>query len=303
MGKKRFHGIIPPVATIFTKEGKLDAAGMGRMIDYVIAGGVHGLFFLGSAGEFSNMSESLRKQTAEFCIRHTAGRLPALVGISALGTDETIMYGKHAKSIGADGVVVINPYYALLSEENLYNYFKTIAREVDLPIFIYHYPDVTGQAIPVRILKKLALDCPNIVGVKDTVDTLNHIRDAILELKTARPDFLVIAGFDEYILSTLILGGDGGVPASANFAPQITVGIYEAFQNKDYEQSFALQKRLAYIPQEIYPLAAPFYAVLKEAARMTGLDISTHVLAPAAPLSPEKKMLLRASLKKIGVLQ
>ncbi len=302
MKEKLFKGIIPPVPTIFTNDGALDVPGMGRMIDHVIQGGVHGLFFLGSAGEFSNMSEALRKQTAEFCVKHTRKRLPVLLGIAAPGTDETIMYGQHAKSIGADGVVVVNPYYAFLSQENLFNHFKKISEAVDLPIFIYHYPDVTGQEMSVELVKKLALECPNIVGLKDTVDTLNHIRSAILEIKSVRPDFLVFAGFDEYLLSTLIIGGDGCVPASANFAPHLTVGIYEAFQKKDYERAFELQNLLSYVHQEIYSLATPFHAVIKESVRLVGVDVSAHVLAPAGALSEAKKVLLKASLKKIGAL-
>ena len=300
--EQKFRGIIPPMPTIFTKEGKLDSVGMGRLIDFVIQGGVHGLFFLGSGGEFCNMSEAMRKEVAQFCVKYTAGRVPVLIGISAPGTEETIMYGKHAKSIGADAVVVINPYYAVLSEENLYNYYKQISQELDLSIIIYNYPGVSGQNIPIHILKRLALDCPNIIGLKDTVDTINHIRSAILEIKSVRPEFLVFAGFDEYLLSTLVIGGDGSVPASAIFAPHLTVGIYEAFKKKDYERAFKLQKLLSYVPEEIYPLETPFYCVIKESARMVGVDISTYVLAPSAVLSEEKKELLRKSLKKIGAI-
>lgn len=298
-----FKGIISPVPTIFTKEGTLDLDGMGRMIDHVIQGGVHGLFFLGSGGEFVNMSEALRKQTAEFCVKHTAGRVPVLIGIAAPGTDETIMYGKHAESIGADGVAVINPYYGVLGEENLYNHFQQISKAMKLPILIYNYPGVSGQNFPIHILKRLAIECPNIIGLKDTVDSMNHIRSVILEVKSIRPDFLVFSGFDEYLLSTLILGGDGCVPASANFAPHLTVGIYEAFQKNDYESAFALQKLLSYVPQEIYPLESPFYAVIKESVHMVGVDISTHVLAPAGALSVKKKELLKASLIKIGAIK
>ncbi|HEY8891313.1 MAG TPA: dihydrodipicolinate synthase family protein [Clostridium sp.] len=297
-----FKGIIPPMPTIFTEEGKLDIGGMGRLIDHVIQGGVHGLFFLGSGGEFSNMTETLRKEVAKFCVKYTAGRVPVLIGIGAPGTDETIMYGKHAQSIGADGVVVINPYYGSIGEENLYNHYKQISKELDLPILVYNYPGVSGQNFPVHILKRVALECPNIIGLKDTVDTMNHIRSVILEIKSVRPDFLVFSGFDEYLLSTLIMGGDGSVPASAVFAPHLTVGIYEAFLKKDYESAFKLQRLLSYVPEEIYPLESPFYAVIKESARMVGVDISTHVLAPAAALSKEKKELLKVSLKKLLLL-
>lgn len=298
-----FKGIIPPMPTIFTNEGKLDIGGMGLLIDHVIQGGVNGLFFLGSGGEFSNMSETLRKEVAEFCVKYTAGRVPVLIGIAAPGTDETIMYGKHAQSIGADGVVVINPYYGSIGEEGLYRHYKKISKELDLPIIVYNYPGVSGQNFPVHILKRLALECPNIIGLKDTVDTMNHIRSVILEVKSVRPDFLVFSGFDEYLLSTLIIGGDDSVPASAVFAPHLTVGIYEAFQRKDYESAFKLQKLLSYVPQEIYSLESPFYAVIKESARMVGVDISTYVLSPAVALSEEKKKLLKVSLKKIGAIK
>jgi len=301
--EQMFKGVIPPVPTVFTKEGKLDVEGMGRLIDHVIAGGVHGLFFLGSGGEFISMSEELRKQTAEFCVKYTAGRLPVLIGIAAPGTDETIKFGKHAESIGADGVVVVNPYYGGVGEENLYNHFKQISNELTLPIIIYNYPGVSGQTFPIHLLKKLALECPNIVGVKDTVDTMSHIRSVILEVKSVRPDFLVFAGFDEYLLSTLIIGGDGGVPTSAIFAPHLAVGIYEAFQDKDYEKAFELQRVLGHVPEEIYPLEFPFYSTIKESVRMVGVDISTHVLAPAQALSEEKKKLLKASLIKIGAIK
>jgi 4-hydroxy-tetrahydrodipicolinate synthase len=297
-----FKGIIPPVATIVTEDGHLDEIGMGRLIDHLISSGVNGLFFLGGAGEFCNMSATMRKQVAEFCVKYTNHRLPVLIGIGAPGTNETIDFGLHAKAIGADGVIAVNPYYMMLSEENLYQHYKKIAESVGLPVIIYNFPALTGQDCTPSLVKKLAIDCPNIVGIKDTVDTMGHIRELILSIKPLRPDFAVFAGYDEYLLGTLVVGGDGSIPASANFAPSLTCGIYRAFQEKNHAKMFELQNLLSHIPS-IYSLDAPFVNAVKEAIKMTGVDISTHVLPPASPLSEEKKAILREILQRSQVIK
>lgn len=297
MSKPLFHGIIPPVPTIFTQEGKFDKEGMARLIDHLINSGVNGLFFLGSGGEFCHMDQAMRREVAEFGVKYTNGRLPVLIGIAAPGTQETINYGKHAKEIGADGVVVVNPYYAKLSEENIYNHYKKIASEVELPIMLYNFPALTGQDLNPQLVKRLAVDCPNIIGIKETVEVIGHIREMIYTVKPVRPDFVVFAGYDECLLSSLIVGGDGSIPASANFAPGLTCGIYKAFQEKDYERLFELQRVLCHIPP-IYTMEAPFFGVIKEAIKMCGLDISTYALPPASPVSEEKKQQLKEILIK-----
>ncbi|HWR07722.1 dihydrodipicolinate synthase family protein [Sporomusa sp.] len=297
-----FKGIIPPVPTILNQEGKLDKSGMGRIIDHLIASKVDVLFFLGSAGEFSQMSADMRKEVAEFCVKYTNHRLPTLIGIAAPGTEETIHFGHHAKAIGAAGTVLVNPYYAILTEENIYNYYKSVAGEVELPIILYNFPALTGQDLSPALVKRLALEFPSIVGIKDTVDSMRHIRDIILAVKPVRPDFAVYAGFDEYLLDTLIIGGDGGFPSSANFAPYLTKGIYRAFQEQDGNRLIELQKLLSYIPP-IFSLESPFYSVVKEAVKMSGIDISTYVLPPAAPLTEAKKALVKEALQRIGAVQ
>lgn len=298
-----FKGIIPPVPTILNDQCQLDKQGMGRLIDHLIAsGGVNGLFFVGSAGEFSQMSTEMRKEVAEFCVKHVNRRLPVLIGAAHPGTQETIHFARHAKDIGADGVVIVNPYYAILREENIYNYYKTITEAVDIPIIIYNFPALTNQTLSVDLLKKMALDFPNIVGVKDTMDTIRHTRDLINAVKPVRPDFAILAGFDEYILETLIMGGDGGFPSGANYAPQIYGDFYRAFLAKDGVRVLELQKLVTYAPT-IFSLEAPFYSVVKEAIKMTGINIPTAVLPPAVPLTPEKKQVVKETLIAMGLLK
>lgn len=301
MARPRFYGVIPPVPTLVTDDEQLDEISMARLLDSLIASDVNGLFFLGSAGEFAHMSEALRLKTAEFCVSYVNKRKPVLIGVAHSGTREAIRFGLHAQRIGADGVVAVNPYYNPLSEENLFLHYKHISDALDLPIILYNFPALTKQSLPVAMIRRLAETCPNIVGLKDTVDTLSHIRETLHAVKPVRPDFAVFAGYDEYLFGTLILGGDGCIPASANFAPQLTCGIYRAWQEHDYAQAISLQQRLSFIP-ELYNYDLPFYNVVKYAIALTGVDIAVHSLWPAAPLSEELKEKVRAALERSGVL-
>lgn len=295
-----FRGNIPPVPTIWTPDSRLDRGGMARMLDFVIAGGADAVFCCGSAGEFSQMSEAQRFEVAEFAVSHVAGRVPVLIGIASCSTEQAISFGRHAQSIGASGVVAVNPYYALLLPENILQHYRRLAAAVDLPLILYNFPALTGQDLTPVMILQLAQECPNIVGVKDTTDTVRHIRDVIRIVKAVRPDFAVYAGFDEYMLETLIMGGDGCFASTMNFAPQIPVGLWQAFEQRDGAKLIEQQRLLCMCPP-MFGLESPFYAVVKEAARMVGVDISTHVLAPAAPLSAQKRDQVRECLLEMGL--
>lgn len=296
-----FRGNIPPVPTIWNTDGQFDPVGMGRMLDFVIAGGADVVFCCGSAGEFSQMREAQRREVAEFAVRHVAGRVPVLIGIASCSTDEAIELGRHAKAVGADGVVAVNPFYAILLPDNIMLHYRRLAAAVDLPLVIYNFPALTGQDLSPAMIRQLALDCPSIVGVKDTTDSARHIRDVIHAVKPVRPDFAVYAGFDEYLLETLIMGGDGAFPSSMNFAPHLAVGVWQAFHEQDGARMIAMQRLLCLCPP-MFGLESPFYAVVKEAAKMVGVDISTHVLPPAVALTDAKREKVRETLRLLGVI-
>ncbi|MFP2504677.1 dihydrodipicolinate synthase family protein [Enterobacteriaceae bacterium RIT711] len=301
MKQPRFSGVIPPVPTLFDAHGEFDGVAQAILIEHLVSSPVNGLFFLGSAGEFAHMSEAQRAQVAEFCIKKVAGRKPVLIGIAHCGTQQTIDAGLHAQKLGASGVVVVNPWYNPLSDANLLSHYKTIASALELPILLYNFPALTGQAIPVPVIRELALSCPNIVGLKDTVDTLSHIRETIHAVKPHRPDFAIFAGYDEYLLGTLILGGDGCIPASANFAPQLTCGILEAWSKQDLSRAIELQQSLSWIPP-LYSMDLPFYNAVKYALRLVGLNIPVYSLPPATPLTEDMKVEIENILNRAGVI-
>lgn len=301
MNPVRLRGVIPPVPTIVDQNGNLDRDGMGKVIDKLVRSNVNGLLFLGSGGEFCHMTNPMRKEVAEFVIAYTNRRLPVLVCVGAPGTAEVIDLGRHAQASGVDGVLVINPYYALLSQDHLYHHYTKISESLDLPIFLYNFPALTGQDINIPLISALAKDCRNIVGIKDTVDSISHTRQIITDVKSARPDFMVFSGFDEYLLDNLILGGDGAIPATSNIAPEICCGIYKAFEARNFPDVITFQQRLAQLVQ-IYGLEPAHFGVIKEAMRMTGLDISTMPLSPITPLSTDKKKTLAGILTRSGLL-
>ncbi|GHU19463.1 dihydrodipicolinate synthase family protein [Betaproteobacteria bacterium] len=298
----QIQGVVPPVMTIFDASEQFDPQGMGRLIDKLLVSEVNGLLFLGSAGEFAFLSHEQRKAIAEFCVKRVAGKKPVVIGAGACATREAIELARHAGSIGADAVIVVNPYYTRMSEERLYHHYRQIAENSPLPILLYNFPALTGHDLSIELVGRLAADFPNIVGIKDTVDCMSHIRNFVTEVKGARPDFMVFSGYDEYLLDTLLIGGDGAIPASANYAPEITCGLYRAFREKDLATAQNLLKRLGALSR-IYSLDVPFTGALKEAIRLRGLDIPTAALSPAsAPDEATHKKLVEI-LIQAGVLE
>lgn len=283
----KFKGVFPPVPTIVDKEGQLDKRGMGLLIDKLINEGVNGMLFLGSGGEFSQMTKQQRLEVAEFVTAHVNKRVPILLGISSCSTAEVIEYGLHADQLGVDAVLVLNPYYALLNDEFIFNHFKTVAEHIKSPVILYNFPALTGQDIKVELIARLAKEVPTIIGIKDTVDNMSHLREIINVVRPKHPDFVIFAGYDEYMMDSLILGANGGIPATCNFASAITCGIYQAFVKEDYATMFKLQRQLANL-STVYSIESPFFGVIKEAIKLTGLDISTEVLAPVQQLAQDK---------------
>jgi len=300
MSLAKFKGIFPPVPTIVDKHGELDKKGMANLLDHLIDSEADGVLILGSGGEFCHMPPKLRYEVAEFAVNYINKRIPVMLGISSPSTAETIQYGQHAAQIGADAVLVVNPYYALLNSDAIYHHYKTVAENLDIPVLLYNFPALTGQDIGIDVITRLAKEQPNIIGLKDTIDNISHTREVINRVHAFRPDFIIFSGFDEYMLDTLILGGHGGIPATFNFAPKITKGIYKAFVEKDYEKAFKLQRQLAKL-MPVYAIESPFFGVIKQAIKLSGVDISTEVLAPVEKLPKHKKDLLLQVLKSAQI--
>ena len=300
MGKPLFHGVIPPISTVFNEDYRLDQVGMGRLIDYLIENGVNGLFFLGTGGEFSQLLLQERKEIAEFAVEYVNHRVPVLIGTGSTSTHEAVELSQHSEKIGADGIVVINPYYMKLSEDNLYRHYQEVCDAVALPILLYNFPAFTGQDLTPDFVLRAVKEHPNIVGIKETVDSVGHIKEMILTVKEKFPDFLVFSGFDDHFLQNLSLGGDGAISSSVNFAPHLAVGLYDAFTGGDLTKAVHIHRQLA-ILSRLYQLDQPFTNVIKEATKLCGIGINTAVLPPGRPLEQQKKKELLRTLEKASL--
>lgn len=299
---KKFSGIIPPVSSTFDRDGNPDKTAMQAVADFLIAKGVDGLFYLGTGGEFSQMNTHQRMAFAEAAVAIADKRVPVLIGVGSPSTEEAVKLARHAEACGADAVVAINPYYWKVAARNLDDYYQQIARSVSLPVIIYNFPDLTGQDLTPAIVKRLVLANDNIVGIKDTIDSVGHLRAMINTVKAVRPDFSVFCGYDDHLLNTLLLGGDGSITASVNFAPDLSVGIYRAWQQNDLATAATLNKKLLQLPS-IYALETPFVSLIKYAMQCVGLPVNTYCLPPILEASEEAKAQVRELLAAQGMLK
>ncbi len=299
---KKFKGIIPPVSSTFDANGNIDKPAMQRVADFLIEKGVDGLFYLGTGGEFSQMNARQRMAFTEAAVAAVNHRVPVLIGVGSTSTDEAVQLAQYAQTCGADGVVAINPYYWKVGSANLDDYYQRIAASVSLPVILYNFPDLTGQDLSPEVVKRLVLQNENIVGIKDTIDSVGHLRAMINTLKPIRPDFSVFCGYDDHLLNTLLLGGDGAISASANFAPELSVGIYTAFQENDLAAAAMLNKKLLQLPS-LYALETPFVSLIKYAMQYVGLPVNTYCLPPILEASEDAKRTVSELLSDQGILK
>lgn len=298
----RFAGIIPPMVTLFDERGRIDEDANARHIEFLLRGGVHGLFALGSTGEAMHLTLDERRRFAVFAVGQVNRRVPVLIGCASTSTDEAVALASHAQESGSDGVVVIPPYYWTPNDRAIETHIGAVAAAVEVPVVIYNFPAVVGRTIPPALVARLAEAHANVLGIKETVDSVGHIHEVLARVKPLRPEFSVLCGFEFHLLSTLQSGGDGAIPALANFAPQLPVQVYDRWrQGQPAEAAELVRRRLELAT--LYQLDAPFFVVVKEAMAMLDLIPRATVRRPAGPLTAESRARLQELLTSAGVLE
>ncbi|AQQ54178.1 dihydrodipicolinate synthase family protein [Planococcus lenghuensis] len=298
MTNPSFSGIIPPVVTPFDQHGEFDETSAKAIIDHLIEAKVDGLFFLGSTGEFSQMNTGLRKEITEFVTAYVDKRTSVLIGTGSNTIKESIELSRFAEQMGADGIVVINPYYWKLSEKELLRYFNSIANSTLLPMLLYNFPERTGQSLSADLVKKLVDSNPNIAGIKDTIDSIAHIKDLILTVKSAHPQFAVLCGYDDHLLNTLFMGGDGGIIGTSNFAPELFTGLYSAYQANDFQEVKKKNDQILRLSQ-IYKNNASILSVIKECLIQKDFNLSPSSLGPFSEVDENGKANIKGILQNL----
>jgi len=291
-------GIIPAMVTPIDAVGRINESAVRKLTNHLIDGGVHGLFPVGSQGEFFALTFEQKKETIRIVVDETRGRVPVYAGTGAVTTREAIETTKMAQDWGVSAVSVITPYFLVPSQKELIAHYTAIAKACpDLPILLYSNPERTQVPFPTATVLELAA-VDNIVGIKDSSGDMSLTGEYIR--LTRGMNFHVLMGRDTLIYAALCYGAAGSICATGNVDPRVPVEIYEAFLVGDHKRALDAQFRLA--PLRIAFGLGTFPGVIKEALTMMGIDAGPAIL-PVGPLTPENREKLRKVLAEMGMLK
>ncbi|HWR12703.1 MAG TPA: dihydrodipicolinate synthase family protein [Rectinemataceae bacterium] len=287
-----FKGIIPAVPTPFGGDDRIDLGILEDILGFLLKAGVHGLFVSGNAGEFYAMTDGEKREVLRASRRKVGDAVPIFFGSGSASTAEACRLTRMAESEGADAISAITPYLVKPSEEELYQYFKAICASTALPVLVYNNPTVTGVAVSPHLMTRLA-EIDNLVGVKDSSGDLAITLEY---LQIPKKDFIVLAGRDGLILSTLVHGGSGAISSVASACPELAVSIYTAFAEGDLERAKTQQMKFARLRQ-MFSLGT-FPSVVKAALEIRGYPVGAP-RAPVAPLAEAKRALLAECIRNV----
>ncbi|MFG6686255.1 dihydrodipicolinate synthase family protein [Mariniflexile sp. HNIBRBA6329] len=283
-------GIIPPMVTPLLSDNlSLDVKGVKTLLEHIIAGGVHGVFVLGTTGESTSLSYKTREQLINESCKIVNGRIPVFVGITDTSIEESLQLASVAKKAGASYVVATPPYYYGLGQEELYKYYWKLADLLPLPLFLYNMPSHTKINIDVKTVVRLS-EHPNIVGLKDSSANTVYFQNLCFLLKS-KPSFLLIVGPEEITAETILMGGKGGVNGGANMFPKLYVALYNAAIAKDLARIEVLQSLVMDVTTSIYTLGSYGSSYLKGVkGALATLGIIQPYIAPPFSCFDEKEM-------------
>ena len=218
-----FKGTFTVLITPMTINQDIDIEGLKKNIDWQISNGIPGICVTGSTGEFASLSREERLEIAETAVRHVNGRVPCLVGTAAESTRETIFYTKHAKEIGADGVLIINPYFCRPSYDDIYLHYKAISEAVDIPVMVYNNPGHSGVDMRPELLVKIC-GLKNIDYVKDASGDLRRVADI---KRLANGEITIFCGGEDLSLQNFMLGATGWICVCGNIIPKEATQLLE----------------------------------------------------------------------------
>ncbi len=288
-----FQGSITALITPF-KDGKIDAGAFQRLVEWQIDQGTHGLVPCGTTGESPTLTHDEHKRVVELCIEAAAGRVPVIAGTGSNSTAEAIELTRHAMTAGADGALVVTPYYNKPTQEGLYLHYKAINDAVDIPIIIYNIPGRSVVDMSVDIMARL-FKLKNIVGVKDATANLARVSQQRAKLGK---DFIQLSGEDATALGFMAHGGHGCISVTANIAPSLCAEFQLACLAGNFKLALQLQDRLMPLHDALFVESNP--GPVKYAASKLGL-CSDETRLPLAPLAAASQKKVDDALSAVGL--
>jgi 4-hydroxy-tetrahydrodipicolinate synthase len=283
------RGSIVPIVTPF-RNGDLDLDALGRLIDWQIASGSHGISVTGTTGEPTSLTLDERKAVIRAAHEAVAGRVPFVPGTGSTNHAETLDLSRYAQSLGVDALLVIAPYYNRPSQQGLFLHFDAVAKAVDLPVILYNIPGRTAVNIEVDTVARLRDANPNLIGVKESNKDFEHINRLLHRLGR---DFLVYSGIELLCFPILAIGGAGYVSATGNLMPREVAQLYDLVNAGQWQAAQDLHYRLLPLNDAVFLEINP--VPVKVALGLMG-KISPEVRLPLSPLSPGNLDRLRQTL-------
>ncbi|MDF1852863.1 MAG: dihydrodipicolinate synthase family protein [Verrucomicrobiales bacterium] len=257
-----YQGIIPPMITPLLERDTLDEAGLERVIERMIAGGVAGIFPLGTTGEAPSLSYRLRRELIEKTSRIVKGRVPILVGITDTSLVESARLAREAADFGVDAVVTSAPFYFPAGQPELREYLEQLLPELPIPLMLYNMPALTKTVFQQGIIE-WAIDQEQIIGLKDSSGDLVYFKKMRRLAASPRPDWSFLVGPEELLGEAILMGGHGGVNGGANLFPRLYVDLYEAAKSGNLEQVRIFSERIFALSSELYSVGKYGSAIIK----------------------------------------
>jgi len=288
-----FSGVITALVTPF-KNGEVDYTAFKALVETQIKAGVHGLVPVGTTGETSTLSMDEHKEIVRLCVETAAGRVKVIAGAGSNNTAEALELARHAKSVGADAVLVVVPYYNKPSQEGLYQHFKALNDAVEIPVLLYNVPGRTVIDLSNETIIRLSR-LPNIVGIKDATGDLVRMSQLRISIE---PGFSFISGDDPTLLGYMAHGGNGVISVTSNVAPAEMVALYNATKQGDFEAARQWQDRLIRLHKVLFADASP--SPTKYALSRLG-QTTDEVRLPIVPCSENVRPLVDEAMTAAGL--
>ncbi|MTI17408.1 4-hydroxy-tetrahydrodipicolinate synthase [Rhodobacteraceae bacterium RKSG542] len=290
-----FKGSITALVTPF-KDGQVDVKAFQEFVDWQIKQGTHGLVPVGTTGESPTLTHDEHKRVIELCIEVAAGRVPVMAGAGSNNTVEALDFVQHAQKAGADGLLIVTPYYNKPNQAGLKAHYSAIAQSTDLPLFIYNIPGRSVIDMTSQTMAELSEAHSNIVGVKDATANMSRVSE---QRRLCGKDFIQLSGEDITALGFMAHGGHGCISVTANVAPALCSQFQEACIAGDYATALEIQDRLAPLHNALFIEPNPTGA--KFALSLLG-KMQNNVRMPLVSIAPETEEKIRAAMVHAGLI-
>lgn len=297
----RIHGIVPPLVTPLSTPDSVDEKGLRRLIRHVVDAGVHGVFVLGTTGEFPSLSQEMKDTVVKVTVDEVAGTVPVYVGIGDPNFRQVIKNAEFVEKAGGDVAVILPPFYFPLGHDELVKYYHKLADDIALPIMLYNNPSLTKVTLSQELIRDVSHNS-KIIGLKDSQGDMTYLQSLLQYFKDNK-GFRIFVGVETLIAEAILFHADGAIPGGANVAPNLFVELYNAARSKDFKKIDRLQTQIIRL-NAIYRHGrfwSSYLKGLKTSLSLMGICSDT-LTETFDPFHKEIIDTIRSEMKEIGLL-